>query len=225
MVELLPNTDPAPGQDQISWLTTSCVRATGVDGGGVSVVTQTGSVLLAHATDDLARRLENLQFTLGEGPSVDARALNVPILVPNLQERPSAGVGWPAFRDEAHQLGAEAVFAFPIQVGSVALGSLGLYRQAPGSLLPDQVLQGLATCTALGRSLVAPVEAQPSEQDATAYPMSVHRAAGMVTVQLDCTIEDALLRLRATAYLESRSITALAQDVLDGTRRLTSEET
>ena len=34
------------------------------------------------------------------------------------------------------------------------------------------------------------------------YRMVVHQAAGMAMMQLDTTIEEALLRLRATAYAE-----------------------
>jgi AmiR/NasT family two-component response regulator len=49
--------------------------------------------------------------------------------------------------------------------------------------------------------------------------MAVHRAAGMVMEQLGTTIEEALIRLRATAYAEGVPIQQLANDVITGRRR------
>ena len=46
----------------------------------------------------------------------------------------------------------------------------------------------------------------------------VHQASGMVAAQLDTTISQALIRLRAHAYGNDRSLTDVARDVVD--RRL-----
>ena len=75
--------------------------------------------------------LEELQYTLGEGPCVDAYRLGQPVFEPDLRR---AGVTrWPAFADPAVQGGARAVFGFPMSVGSVRLGALNLYRDGPGA--------------------------------------------------------------------------------------------
>jgi hypothetical protein len=47
----------------------------------------------------------------------------------------------------------------------------------------------------------------------------VHQAAGMVKVQLDVPIADALARLRATAYVEGLGIDDLAKQVVGRKRR------
>ena len=49
--------------------------------------------------------------------------------------------------------------------------------------------------------------------------LEVHRAAGMVMVQLGSSIEGALLELRATAYAEDLPIDELARAVVHGERR------
>ena len=54
--------------------------------------------------------------------------------------------------------------------------------------------------------------------------MVVHSAAGMAMVQLDTTIEEALLRMRATAYAEAIPIIELAADLVSRRRRLSKEE-
>lgn len=48
----------------------------------------------------------------------------------------------------------------------------------------------------------------------------VHQATGMVSVQLSRPLAQALLRLRAHAYSSGRSITDVAQDVVDRRLRL-----
>jgi hypothetical protein len=212
------------GGERIARLCAACVLDTGVDGGGVSVISSRGTPVVVHATNPVARALEDLQFMVGQGPAVDALATGVPVLVDDLTSPVSADNGrWTAFRAEADSLGVGALFALPIVVGSVALGSLDLYRRSPGALRPEQVSRGLETVDALGGSLLAPDG--PEADDPTAYPMTVHRAAGMVMVQLGTRIEEALVRLRAAAYADSTTVTTVALDVLEGRRRFTKEET
>ena len=59
--------------------------------------------------------VEELQFSLGEGPSLAAFAARRPVLVPNLIE--AATTMWPEYAPAAHGQGLRAVFAFPLQVG------------------------------------------------------------------------------------------------------------
>lgn len=187
------------------------------------MISSRGTPVVVHATDAVSRAVEELQFMVGQGPAVDALATGVPVLADDLSRAGVADDGhWAAFRDEADSLGVAALFAFPIVVGSVPLGSLDLYRRTPGALRPDQVSRGLETVDAMGGSLLAPDA--PTTDDATAYPMTVHRAAGMVMVQLGTSIDEALVRLRAMAYAESTTVTAVALDVLEGRRRFAKEE-
>ena len=57
----------------------------------------------------------------------------------------------------------------------------------------------------------------------TIINMTVHQAAGMVMGQLDCSIEEAMVRLRGAAFAESLSLTDLATDVVNGRRRFHKE--
>jgi GAF domain-containing protein len=219
-------TEQAPGRGpaeaRIARLCSDCVRATGVDGGGVTVLSSQGTPVLVHATDSAARALEELQFTLGEGPGVDAVAQRTKVLVDDLQDPARLDGHWPAFRSEAGVLGVRALFAFPIVVGSVALGSLDLYRRLPGGLDRGQVSRGMETVEAVGSSLISP-DGDGSHAPEI-YPMTVHQAAGMVMVQLDTSIDEALVRLRAAAFQEGTAVTTVAGDVIDGRRRFTKEE-
>ena len=212
----------------VAWIGGLCehgVRAAGVDGAGVSVTTQGRSPQPVLSTDERAGRIEELQFTLGEGPCFDARATLSPVLVSDLTDAGEAvGARWPAFLDEALMVGARALFAFPLGVGNTAVGTLDLYRTTPGPLSARQLSASLATADSLGNALLTEHPLEGDLERSGWLRMTVHQAAGMVMVQMGGTIEDALLTLRASAYGEGRSVNDLAADVVAGRRRFHEEE-
>jgi hypothetical protein len=201
------------------------VRAAGVDGAGVSVTVRASSPQPVLSTDARSARIEELQFTLGEGPCFDAAVTRSPVLVSDLSDVGQAvGARWPAFLDEALVVGARAIFAFPLGVGTTAVGTLDLYRTTPGPLSAQQLSASLATADSLGIALLTEDPLDVGPENPGWLRMTVHQAAGMVMVQMGGTIEDALLTLRASAYGEGRSVNDLAADVLAGRRRYQKEE-
>jgi AmiR/NasT family two-component response regulator len=86
-----------------------------------------------------------------------------------------------------------------------------------------ELTQALLCVDELGTALLD-FEAHQHGEDLLSPRMVVHQAAGVAMVQLDTTIEEAMARLRATAYAEDVSINALAADVVSGRRRLFKEE-
>lgn len=201
------------------------VREAGVDGAGVSVLTSGGTPDPVFATDDLSALVEDLQFTLGVGPCFDASRHRSPVLVGDLLD-PAEGVqlGWPAFVDEAVLAGIRAVFAFPLGMGSLRLGTLDLYRSTPGPLSAFGLARLLVLADAIGIALLDDEVLPPEQVDDLWHRAIVHQAAGMAMVQLDATIEEALVVLRSTAYSEGTPINLLAIEVVGGRRRLTKEQ-
>ena len=131
---------------------------------------------------------------------------------------------WLAFTPQAVEAGVRAMFAFPLQVGTARLGALNLYCDGPGPLSDDQhadalVLAELIAWWILDRQADAPAGslAQELEDDAD-FNLVVHNAAGAVSVQLDVSITEALIRLRAYAFSNDRSLREVAEDVM--TRKL-----
>ncbi|MGZ8803261.1 MAG: GAF domain-containing protein [Mycobacterium sp.] len=102
---------------------------------GASIVVRSGpdNTQLVHATDDVVAQLDELQFTLGEGPCLDAFRQREPVLVADLGST-DAFARWPGFAHEATQAGAFAAFAFPLQLGTAPFGTVELYRDEPGEL-------------------------------------------------------------------------------------------
>jgi hypothetical protein len=181
---------------------------------------------LMRATDGVGRRLAELQLTLGEGPSLDAFASGGPALASDLADRES-WLRWPAFVPAACEAGAAAVFAFPLAVGAIRAGTLGLYRDRPGPLAGRQLGDALlfadtATLLLLNAqtdgSPVADSDRQPA--DFQWHRAEIDQATGMLTEQLGVSIADAFARLRAYAYANDLRLTDVAGDIVARRLRL-----
>ncbi len=123
----------------------ACIQEVSVDGGGVSLMTVQGYAGTVWASNPTAHRVEELQFTLGEGPCHDAVRSGVPVLAPNLsgdstdQQDAALQARWPAFTPEVMHLGVQAIFGLPLRIGSTSLGAFDLYRQSSGPLSENQI--------------------------------------------------------------------------------------
>lgn len=199
-----------------------CAEVAGVDGAGIMLMSGDVAAGSVATTDDVADRIEDLQYTLGEGPCVDAYGNERPVLEPDLAEPVTAR--WPGFTPGALSVGVRAVFGFPLHVGAARLGALNLYRSRPGPLSDDQHADALVMADVVAGTLLA-LQAQATtgllsaELEANAnFRFVVAQATGMIAVQLDVALTQALVRLRAHAFAQGRPVDDVAADVVD--RRL-----
>ena len=173
-------------------------------------------------TDDVSALMEQLQYTLGEGPCVDAYNHDRPVLEPDLAN--PARPRWTAFAGPVIAAGVGAVFGFPLQVGAVRLGALNLYRAYPGPLSDEEhadalVMADVSAAAVLMMQANAPPGKLAEElETGSEFRYVVHQAAGMVAAQLEVTIAQAMIRLRGYSFGNDRPLTEVAQDVV--TRRL-----
>lgn len=173
-------------------------------------------------TDDVSALIEQLQYDLGEGPCLDAYVEDRPVFVADLVD--PTHVRWPAFTAAAVGAGVRAVFGFPIEIGAVRLGALNLYRNAPGALTDRQHEDALLMASIVAQTLMllqagAPAGVVAAELEANAdFQYVVHQASGMVAAQLDVSVGQALLRMRAYAFGNLLTLTEVASDVVE--RRL-----
>ncbi|MCE6995440.1 GAF and ANTAR domain-containing protein [Saccharothrix sp. S26] len=187
-------------------------RLAGVD---AVVITIRGRGLAQHqlaVTDPWGRRVEELQYTTGEGPSVTAFTTGDPVLVTNLTEH---GARWPGFTDAAGAIGVAAVFAFPLRTAVANLGTMTFYRRSPGalsrSMLADaRELADVAAVVLLANSRTEVVEHINSSTDHDA----VNIATGLLAAQQVISTDSALAQLRATAFATNRPLAEVAHDVL-----------
>jgi hypothetical protein len=109
------------------------VSAVGVSGAWVTAFGDGGPDFVLCVTGPVGERLAELQLTLGEGPCHDVLAAGAPVLASDVGDEES-GRCWPVFAAESGRAGAGAVFAFPLTVGAIRAGVMGLYRGSAGPL-------------------------------------------------------------------------------------------
>jgi hypothetical protein len=201
----------------------------GVDGGWLSVMSDPARRALVSATDPQAAELDELQFTLGEGPCADAFRTASPVLVADLAA-PSWQEWWPGFTPAAVTAGVAAVFAFPLVQGAIRVGVLGLYRETPGSLSPG-ALSDVLMCADLALLLLLNSRAGVDGADGWATDgwsddhALVYQATGMLSAQRGVGLEEALALLRAYAFAHDLTLDEVATSVVARRLRLDSDGT
>lgn len=199
-----------------------------LDGATVARVAADGEQDLLHATGATAQDLDELGFSLAEGPGLEASATRRPVLVGDLSSA-GARARWPVFAPAAVDAGVQAVFAFPLLAGSWCLGVLQLYRRAAGDLSGPDARQVAGTAEAMTRVALTELVEPPARGagswpgDMTGPHARVHQASGMVAVLLATQLPDAMARLRAAAFARQVSLVDLAADVLAGRVRLSGD--
>jgi hypothetical protein len=197
----------------------SAVPVTGV---GLGLMTQAGHAGMVAATNGPAITMERLQFTLGEGPCLDASRSGRPVLKPDIAAVPVST--WPGFLTGLSGSGVQAIFAFPLRVGGIRIGVLDFYRDRVGPLTNDELKTALtysdaATLLLLRlQALSSAGELHPSLQEPWEHRAVVHQATGMISAQAGASIADAFRLLAAGALAAERPIGGLARDVVE--RRL-----
>lgn len=194
-----------------------CAGAMALSGAGIMLMTGDVARGSVCSSNDVSALIEDLQFTLGEGPCVDAYQQDRPVIEPDLVQ--DGGDRWVAFTSAAVAAGVRAVFGFPLRVGAIRIGALNLYRDHAGPLDDGQYADALVMAGVAARSVLvmqadaAPGLLGPELEAGSDFRFVVHQASGMVSAQLDVSVGEALIRLRAYAFSHDRPLTAVAEDV------------
>jgi hypothetical protein len=216
-------TEPEPAR-----LCEVCAEVSGMSGAGIMLMTGDTQQGSACSSNPVSALIEELQYTLGEGPCVDAHLQDRPVLEPDLAD--PATPRWLAFTGPAVAAGARAVFGFPLQVGSVRLGALNLYRDRSGPMTDAQYADSLVLAGVAARALLAmqahavPGTLSTELEEGANFRFVVHQASGMVAVQLGVSVGEALARLRAYAFGNDLLLSDVAEAIVARKLRLGTEE-
>jgi hypothetical protein len=201
-----------------------------MSGAVVSLMTAAGaereeSGAIAAASSDQARAVDELEFSLGEGPARDAFLSSRVILTPDLE---GAFDRWPGYVPAALDAGVQATFAFPLLVGAARFGVLHLHSAQVRSLSQQEIATSLLMtelATEVVLDALAPVLEPPPTHDLPLLGTAdrraqIYQAQGMVMVDLDIGLPEALARMRAQAFASGQDLADLAADILTGRVRM-----
>lgn len=219
----------APGIATADELCATCVGLVGVDGVALSMVYRGASTGTFGSSSEASRRLDEYQFTFGEGPCLDAVASQEAVLTPDL-----AAPGeqrWPLLTGALLDEGIRGVFAVPVRIMSVCVGALDLFRSDPGPLDSD-ALAGAMVAAELAAAplidLIAGAVGVEGDDEALLRTMQsgpdhlaeldrveVYQATGMLIAALDVDAPEALVRLRAHAIATGQTATEVARAIIE----------
>jgi hypothetical protein len=201
-----------PGQ-----LARACTAVLGAAGAGLSLVSEHYRLPLG-ASDGTARAAERLQFTLGEGPCLEAAASGqVRVMrMADIEAR------WPSFASElSGRTPFDAIVSLPMRVAPDYSGAIDIYLSGEEQLrelkLADasDAVQEVARILApgLGGSGQGPGWLRSSAARARG---NVWIAIGMLMVQLNRSAPDILALLRSYAYSRSATLDDIAAALASG---------
>jgi hypothetical protein len=208
----------ADGQPARPVFMAAVASALGAPSAAATLRGQRHASVVVAVSDATARAAHELEIVMSEGPAADAAAgTSIAVAGSALLDR------WPRYGPAVAELGVRAVTAAPLGPPGARLGALCAYAAEP------VIRDGAAAATdrmavALTQMVLLDARVPGSGQDAAVlpvfgedgYPAVVHQAAGMVSVQCGCGIDDAEDLLAARAFATSTSVEQIAIQVVRG---------
>ncbi|KAA0940233.1 GAF and ANTAR domain-containing protein [Streptomyces apricus] len=212
----------APGEEVPRRVCAAMCEGLGMDGATLSLLTDTPSRQLLAASDDSALLLEEIQFTVLEGPCISAARTGEPVALDDLRQELTP---WPLFgammREKLPEVGS--VYGLPLFFGDYVLGSVDLLATRPRALDEDALEQAAHVADAVTAALMPAREvlftgtgapAWEPEPVVRAHWFDTSRAVAVLADRRRISPEDALALMRAEAFRTSRSLPDITEDVL-----------
>ena len=210
--------------DPAASLCLACLDALPVTGAGLVLMSGDRSLDFIAVSDDVSESVQQMEYTMGEGPCVSAYEKRVPVFDADLGD--DRTTEWPEFRRVALAAGIHAAFGFPLRIGRTCIGALNLYSEHAGSLSEGQTADAVVVAEFATRAVLAWQAAAPNGKLAWQlnqggnHGIEVHQATGRIAQQVGISIDDALALLRAYAFAHDRTISDVATEVASGHLRL-----
>lgn len=218
------------GRSRPEVLCAACVAVLPVRGAAIMIWTGLVWEMLG-ASDAQTQEYAQTQSAASEGPGPQAHLLDAPVLVPDLGAALAAGQ-WPLLAAAALTEQGGSVFAFPLHLGAIRIGTLDLYTGTPttldraGYMAAAQVAELVTAILLSATGFGSPGTPQNTESgtgfddglgswwEPAPATREIHQATGIVAVQLATDIATAYARLVAHAVGAGHSLGVIAAEVI-----------
>jgi GAF domain-containing protein len=210
---------PYDADQMLHSLTDQVASVLGVDGAGVSLVAEDGERLrFVTATSMDIAAIEDVQFSVGEGPCHEAFVTGEQVTVPSLE----LDDRWPRFRQVGLGRGMRSVAVIPMPLAARRIGALSLYRLLPhtwGSeeLETAQLLADIASGYVVNANNVDDLQERSEEhlQRALESRDVIGQAKGILMAQHQHTSESAFELLRRASQDQNIKLRELADRIIE----------
>lgn len=204
-------------QAPLARIATLAVRAIpGADGVGVTLL-EPGRPPTVVVSDPFVRKVDDIQYGLGEGPCITAAAERRTVRSGAL----GADRTWPRFGPRARDLGVNSVVSLPLVLDDDVLGALNVYAHGFDVFTPHAAEVGelFAVPAAVAvhnvRLLLRAQLLAQQLQTALGSRAVIDRAIGITMSRHGGDAEEAFARLREISQHTNTKLSAVAQTLVD----------
>lgn len=208
-------------QESLQRVAELSVRAVhGCDGAGVTWVME-GRPTTVTAAGDFVRRIDEIQYSLNEGPCLQAYESQDLVLTEDLEDEQR----WPRFTAAALQHGLRGLVAAPLTVRGSRLGALNVYALRArvfdestvetAALFAEQASIVLANAEAFTRAQATAI----SLEQALTSRSVIDMAKGIVMAREACGPAEAFDVLRQMSQTQHRKLREIARELIDQVQR------
>ncbi|HEX5291558.1 MAG TPA: GAF and ANTAR domain-containing protein [Streptosporangiaceae bacterium] len=169
-------------------------------------------------SDELAGRVNGLQYSLGEGPCLTALADGRPAYSADLAADPR----WPRFAAAAVAEGIQSALSLPLIAQEQVIGALNLYARGRAAFgetetrLAEKFAENAAGALALGQRLVSYAALTDQLRAALGSRAVIDQAVGILMGQERCSQQQAFAALRAASQNRNVKLRVLAEEIVTG---------
>lgn len=175
----------------------------------------------SNFTDDVALRLDSVQYGGDEGPCLHAIESNKVVSVVLSEQRHR----WPAFVDSALESGIESVLSTPLSLSGGAIGALNLYSDHKSGFddrqhdLAGQFAEQAAVVLANTLAYNSATRLNDELRQAVETREIIGQAKGIIMAQRKCTSDEAFDVLRRASQRTNRKLRDIATDLVASVER------
>jgi GAF domain-containing protein len=209
---LQAETTPELTQDRITRTAVDAIG--GCDHAAISLILRRGGVHTVAATDDVAVRVDAIQYDTGQGPCMDTLSGLGTSVIDDL----GSDERWPAFsRRTVAETGVRSMLSFQLFVQGDTIGALNLYSRRTGAF----DLHGRAIGTVLAaHAAIALTAAREREhvqhlEEALRSNREIGIAMGVLMARGGLTKDEAFAELRRASQYLNRKLREVATRVVE----------
>ncbi|MEU2168181.1 GAF and ANTAR domain-containing protein [Micromonospora chersina] len=171
----------------------------------------------AASTHDLARHINERQYTQGRGPCLDAAASGDILPVPDLATEDR----WPDWTEPGLKTGVASSVSIGLPIQEAVIGALNVYTRTPHAF-DDDTITVLETFAAYAAVALANAHLYDSTatlvkqmQEAMASRVTIEQAKGILMADRHCTPTEAIAILTKVSQDSDRTVRDVAQALVD----------
>ncbi|HEY5882310.1 MAG TPA: GAF and ANTAR domain-containing protein [Nakamurella sp.] len=203
-------------EDLLTRVATYAVQAIpGADGAGLTLI-EVGRTDTIVKSEPFVREVDDIQYSLGEGPCITAAATGMTVRSGSL----GGDRRWPRFGARVGRLGVHSVLSLPLRTGDEVVGAMNVYAHAKDAF--DERAEQLGEVFAVPAAIAvqnAQILAQTQRlatnlQSALTNRAVIDQAIGILMSRTGVTADEAFSRLRELSQREHTKLAEVAAEIV-----------